>query len=76
MRAYIENIAMLLKEYFLCNKNEAKKKSKTQKYCLKIQNFRRDEEKIHLNRFLKKSGILEENSIQNFETRMLIAMHC
>lgn len=67
---------MLLKEYFLCNKNEAKKKSKTQKYCLKIQNFRRDEEKIHLNRFLKKSGILEENSIQNFETRMLIAMHC
>lgn len=76
MRANIENIAMLLKEYFLCNKNEVKKKSKTQKYCLKIQNFRRDEEKIHLNRFKKKSGILEENSIQNFETRMLIAMHC
>lgn len=54
---------MFLKEYFLCNKNEVKKKSKIQKYCLKIQNFRRDEEKIYLNRFLKKFGILEENLI-------------
>lgn len=66
----------VLKRFIHATTKNKKKKSKTQKYCLKIQNFRRDKEKIHLNRFKKKSGILEENSIQYFETRMLIAMHC
>lgn len=56
------------------HQKQKKKKSKTKKHCLKIQNFRRNKRrKFTQTIWKKKSGILKENSIQNFETRMLIA---
>lgn len=46
---------MFLKDLFMQQKKIKKKKSKTQKYCLKIQNFRRDKRRKFTQTDLKKN---------------------